>query len=60
MVNPIRSAKVLDLEKERSSYFIDIQAVLSEFKAIRFTKAKKFSSMLVGSLLHDIMFIFSM
>jgi hypothetical protein len=40
MLNAIRSAKVLDLEKERS-YFIDIQAVLSEFKAIRFTKAKK-------------------
>jgi hypothetical protein len=29
MLNAIRSAKVLDLEKERSSYFIDIQAVLS-------------------------------
>jgi hypothetical protein len=29
MVNAIRSAKVIDLEKERSSYFIDMQAVLS-------------------------------
>jgi hypothetical protein len=60
MVNAIRSAKVLDLDKERSSYFIDIQAVLLDFKATRFTKAKKFSTMLVGSLSHGIMFTFSM